>query len=341
MSTPNPRVSIVIPAYNVAPYIGETLESVFAQTFTDYEVIIVNDGSPDTAEFERKLEPFKDRVRYFKQENRGAGAARNVALRAARGELIAFLDADDLWLPAYLEEQIKFMSAHDFEVVCANAMNFGNSAFTGRTYMEVLMPNAPPKGQITFLGLVSAEQSLNTPGVLARRQSIFDVGLFDESLRNSQDFDLWLRLVHSGARVVYHDQVLVSIRWREGSLSGGEINRMTRQLRVLKKIESDFELPAIQREAVARAIAGRRTLLWFEMGKVYLLQGEFAKARESFIEARAAASNWKAAVASWASNICPRLLQTGYAMRTRKARVWSAPAERSGDGAFDRWRVKF
>jgi hypothetical protein len=182
------------------------------------------------------------------------------------------------------------------------------------------MPGAPPRGEITFLGLVSAEQSLATPGVLARRQSLFDVGLFDESLRNSQDFDLWLRLVHAGARVAYHDQVLVRIRWREGSLSGDEINRMTRQLRVLRKIESDFELPETQREDVARAIAARRTLLWFEMGKVYLLQGEFAKARESFTEARAAASNWKAAIASYASNICPRLLQTLYAMRTRKAR---------------------
>ena len=65
-----------MPAYNVAPYIGETLESVFAQTFTDYEIIIVNDGSPDTEDLERALEPFRDRVRYFKQENLGAGAAR-------------------------------------------------------------------------------------------------------------------------------------------------------------------------------------------------------------------------------------------------------------------------
>jgi hypothetical protein len=136
-------------------------------------------------------------------------------------------------------------------------------------------------------------------------------------LRNSQDFDLWLRLVHSGARVAYHDQVLVRIRWRDGSLSGDDINRITRQLRVLRKIESDFEFSEIQREAVARAIAGRRTILWFELGKIYLVQSDFAKARESFSEARGAASNWKAAVASYASNICPRLLQTVYVRRTR------------------------
>src|SRR5437773_1322554 len=239
----DPKVSIVIPAYNVAPYIGETLESVFAQTLTDYEVIIVNDGSPDTGDFEQALEPFKDRVRYFNQENRGAAAARNAGLRAARGEYIAFLDADDFWLPNYLEEQFRFINEHDCDLVCANAMNFGDSVFAGRTYMEFLMPTAPPIGWITFLGLVSAEQSLNTSGVVARREPMFDVGLFDESLRNSQDFDLWLRLVHRGARAAYHDRPLLHIRWHEGSLSGDEVNRITRQLKVLRKIETDFDLP--------------------------------------------------------------------------------------------------
>ena len=315
----NPQVSIVIPAYNVASYISETLAAVFAQTFSDYEVIIVNDGSPDTEELERGLEPFRNRIRYFKQENRGAGAARNVALRAARGELIAFLDADDLWLPTYLEEQIRFMSAHDCDLVCANAMNFGKSPFAGRTYMQVLMPDAAPSGWITFLGLVSAEQSLNTSGVLARRQPIFDVGLFDESLRNSQDFDLWLRLVHQRARVAYHDQVLVRIRWREGSLSGDGINRNKRQLRVLRKIETDFELEPAARKEVARAIAGRRTLLHFELGKIYLQQGNFEEAHAAFAAAHAASANWKALIASWASNICPSLIRSVYLRRQRKA----------------------
>jgi glycosyltransferase involved in cell wall biosynthesis len=316
----SPKVSIVMPAYNVAEFIGETLESIFAQTFTDYEVIIVNDGSPDTEAFERKLDPFKHRVRYFNQENQGAGAARNAGLRAARGEFIAFLDADDLWQPNYLEAQLRFVREHDCDLVCANAMNFGDSVFAGRTYMEFLMPDAPPIGQITFLGLVSARQSLNTSGVVARRQSIFDVGLFDESLRNSQDFDLWLRLVHSGARAFYHDQVLLRIRWREGSLSGDQINRMTRQLKVLRKIETDFDLPNSERVAVARAIAARRTLLRFELGKVYLEKGEFDKARSSFAEARADASNWKAAVALWAAKICPNILQTIYVRRMNKTR---------------------
>src|SRR5260221_785574 len=92
-----PTVSVVIPAYNVARYISETLESVFAQTFTDYEVIVVNDGSPDTEDFEQAIAPYLNRILYLKQENLGASVARNTGLQAARGEFIAFLDADDLW----------------------------------------------------------------------------------------------------------------------------------------------------------------------------------------------------------------------------------------------------
>src|ERR1700745_3077470 len=93
----SPRVSVVIPAYQVAPYIAETLESVFAQTFTDYEVIVVNDGSPDTDELHHAIQPYRERLSYVTRQNGGCSAARNSGLRVARGELVAFLDADDLW----------------------------------------------------------------------------------------------------------------------------------------------------------------------------------------------------------------------------------------------------
>src|SRR5882762_6685277 len=121
-----PLVSIVIPAYNIAPFISETLTTVFAQTFNDFEVVIVNDGSPDTEEFERAIQPYNDRIVYLKQENRGASAARNTGVRAARGELIAFLDADDLWSPNYLAEQLRFMREQDCDLVCADANIFGD-----------------------------------------------------------------------------------------------------------------------------------------------------------------------------------------------------------------------
>src|SRR5437870_2295504 len=144
MMNTSPKISIIIPAYNATSYIGETLESAFAQTFIEYEVIVVNDGSPDTEAFERVLDPYGDRIRYLKQENRGASAARNTGLRAARGEFIAFLDADDLWLPNYLNEQMAFIREHDVDLICADAIVFGDSSVDDKTYMEALMTSATP-----------------------------------------------------------------------------------------------------------------------------------------------------------------------------------------------------
>jgi glycosyltransferase involved in cell wall biosynthesis len=100
-----PAVSVVIPFYR-ARYLREALQSVQAQTFTDYEIIVVDDGSPDQAEVERCLLDGGARIRYLRQENQGPAAARNTALRAARGRFVAFLDSDDTWEPTYLQEQV-------------------------------------------------------------------------------------------------------------------------------------------------------------------------------------------------------------------------------------------
>ncbi len=94
-------VSVIIPAYNAAGLISETLQSVFAQTYRDFETIVVNDGSPDTAALEAVLRPFADRLVYLRQENRGVSAARNAGIRAAQGRYVAFLDSDDLWEPGF------------------------------------------------------------------------------------------------------------------------------------------------------------------------------------------------------------------------------------------------
>jgi len=312
-----PKISIVIPAYNVAAFISETLASVFAQTFTDFEVVIVNDGSPDTEEFERAIQPYRERICYLKQENRGASAARNAGLRAARGELIAFLDADDLWAPNYLEEQLKFIREFDCDLACADAMIFGASVDAGRSYMDSLMGTAPPQGRVTFLELVNAERSLITSGVVARRDLILKVGLFDEALRNAQDFDLWLRLARHGARLCYHRQVLLSYRSHPDSLSGDAINSHQRELRVFDKIEESYDFTPAERAEVSAVIRNRRALLKYELGKLYLVPGDFVRARESFANAISLKRSWKPQLALWLTCIAPRLFRTLYLRRTR------------------------
>jgi glycosyltransferase involved in cell wall biosynthesis len=311
-----PRVSVIIPAYNVASYINETLATVFAQTFDDFEVVIVNDGSPDTEEFERALQPYRERIVYLKQENRGASAARNTGVRAARGELIAFLDADDLWAPNYLAEQLKFMREFDCDLACADALIFGVSADAGRSYMDSLMQAAPQEGRVSFLELVNADRSLITSGVVVRRDLVLQVGLFDEALRNAQDFDLWLRLARHGARLAYQRKVLLSYRSRANSLSGDAINSHQRELRVFDKIEQSYDFTPAERLEVTEVIRRRRALLEYELGKLYLAPGDFARARESFAKASGLQRSWKPGLAWWLTRLAPGLLRFLYLRRT-------------------------
>ena len=291
----------------------------FAQTFADYEVIVINDGSPDTEEFERAIEPYRERIRYIQRENGGASAARNAGLRVAKGEFIAFLDADDLWSPDYLDAQIQFIQEENCDLVCADAMITEDSPDAGKTYMETLMETAPAVGEVTFLQLVSAEQSLITSGVVARRELILDVGLFDLALRNAQDFDLWLRLARHGARLAYQRRVLLEYRARQGSLTGDAINSHQRELRVFDKIEQSYPLKPAERAEVSSVIRKRRALLEFELGKLYLQRNEFVRARESFVRANSLERNWKPGLALWLTRLAPRLFQTLYARRLEKA----------------------
>jgi len=296
----------VIPAYNVAPYIGETLDSVFDQTFTDFEVIVVNDGSPDTVELERALEPYMSRIRYIKQENLGAGAARNEGLRAAQGEFIAFLDADDLWLPNYLDEQLKFIHRDNYDLVYSDALLFGDSPIAGRTYMQT----SPSNGPVNFKSLVHYECNPITSGVLARRQSILDVGLFDEHIVNGQDFDLWLRLVRNGAKMAYQRKVLLRYRYHAESLSSTDpVTKIVRQLRLFERFTQTYELTPGERAEVDRMFEKLNAEMQFEIGKDHFAKGNFSEARSHLKKANDFQRSWKVHAIILLMRIAPRLLQ--------------------------------
>src|SRR5687767_6242589 len=156
-------ISVVVPAFNVASYIGEALDSVFKQTLSSFEIIVVNDGSADTPELEQQLERFQGRIVYLQQENRGAAAARNAALRVARGEFVAFLDADDRWLPTFLEEQITFLKLKGADLVYSDALLVGDSKLAGKTFMGL----SPSRGKVTPQSLLAAKVAVLTSAVLA------------------------------------------------------------------------------------------------------------------------------------------------------------------------------
>ena len=307
-------VSVIIPAYNAAEFIGETLDSVFAQTFTGYEVIVINDGSPDTKDLERELQRYPAKLRYLKQENRGAAAARNTGIRAASGELVAFLDADDTWKPNFLEQQIGLLKGSGADFVYADALLCGESPLSGRTFMQV----QPSRGEVTAASLLAVEVTVLTSTVLARRQPIVEVGFFDESLRRGHDFELWLRLAKHGARFAYHREVLALHRIVETGLSGGTVSQLKRTLAVLDTIKKRDDLSA--NETAALQLNMNRTLakLALETGKDSLLSGDFGSARESFKTARQLQDGWKLRLVCAGMVLMPDLLRRVYQARVAR-----------------------
>ena len=306
----NPLVSVIIPAYNASEFIGETLDSVFAQTFNDFEVLLINDGSPDTQELERVLQRFPATLRYIKQENRGAAAARNTGLREARGEFVAFLDADDTWLSSFLQKQMEFLKRQNADFVFCDALLFGEASSAGRTFMQL----QPSRGEVTPERLLAVDVTVLTSTVLARRQPILQVGLFDESLRRGHDFDLWLRLAKLGIRFAYHREVLAHHRIVESGLSGGTISQLQRTLSVLDAIKAKGLTPAEQQ---AFEFSQNRTLreLALENGKEKLIGRDFAGARKYFNEARKFRHSWKLLLVCLALRISPDILRHIYRRR--------------------------
>jgi glycosyltransferase involved in cell wall biosynthesis len=303
---PSPQVSVVIPAYNVAGFIAETLDSVLAQTFTGYEIILVNDGSPDTEKLEKILENYFEKIVYIKQENGGTASARNTGIENARGSLIAFLDGDDIWLPENLSEQIKFLTENNLEMVYCNAFLFGAVGAAGETYMQ----KSPSTGAADFEGIVSGRCSVITSGTLARKQKILDAGMFDAELPRigMEDFDLWLRLAKAGARISYQRKILLKYRVSPTSLSGNSIQRARRNVVGLNIVKEKLNLTPRETEIWRATLAEAEAELLLETGKAHLLREEFAEARKNFRAANVHYKKTKLKLIDLALAISPKIL---------------------------------
>jgi glycosyltransferase involved in cell wall biosynthesis len=308
-----PSVSVVIPAYNCAAYIAEALDSVFAQTFKDFEVVVVNDGSPDTEDLERALEPYRGRVVYLRQENRGVSAARNTGIRAARAPLVAFLDADDLWEPSYLEEQVTAMREdRTLAVRYPNTLIFGDAPQAGKTFMDV----NPSEGEATIEALMTQRCTVGN-SVMARRESVINAGLFDEELKRSEDFDLWLRILAGGGRVGYTRRVLARYRRYAGSLSSDPVEMASDIVRVFDKAERTLGLSESQRAVLSRERERFRAGLRLQEGKRAFVRGDSRAALDALGEANRFLRSRKLSLAMLLIKIAPGLLLRAYDLRDR------------------------
>ena len=238
MTTNSPRVSVIIPSYNSAKYIGQALESVFAQTYKDYEIIVADDGSTD--ETVQVLEAYQDRITLLTLPHKGICATRNEAIRQSHGEFIALLDSDDLWEPTKLQLQVAYLDRHsEFALVYAYSTNFTNEDEGNVSLVKKL----DFEGHI-FKDLFTKNSFANSTIVM--RRSVFDeMGGYDESLIAMEDYELNLRIAREYpiGRV---PQSLLRRRIHPDSFySSGYDNQYTYQLPVYDKLMSDPEVQRI------------------------------------------------------------------------------------------------
>src|SRR5919199_2876382 len=201
-----PLISVIIPVYNGEKTIRETLESLLNQTFTDFEVLVINDGSQDaTLDI---VSSIKDpRFKVFSYPNAGPSASRNRGVAMASGEYISFLDADDLWTPDKLEAQLKALQTHPEAALAYSWTDFINESnqFLRRgSYINVT-------GDV-YKHLLLTDFLENGSNPLVRKKALEEVGEFDESLTHGEDWDMWLRLaVHYPFVAVPSPQILYRV----------------------------------------------------------------------------------------------------------------------------------
>jgi glycosyltransferase involved in cell wall biosynthesis len=257
-----PAVTVIIPAYNAESHIGDALASVREQTFRDLEVLVVDDGSRDGTV--REAERFAGALdlTVIRQANAGPAAARNHAIRLARGRYCAFLDADDVMLSERLSAQVAMLDGGtDIGLVHSDLMTFNEGGIIHRSRHAF---SNPCGGMV--LDRLLLDNFITTSTVMAPRQRLLDVGLFGEDRRISEDFELWLRMA-ARWRVGFIDQPLVQYRRRLGSLSDNKVVTALCALDVVEKFWREHPQhrrarPRVYRQSIAEhlTVAGTAAL---------------------------------------------------------------------------------
>ena len=229
-----PKVSVIIPAYNAMAYLPETLESVLNQTFTDFEVLIVNDGSSDgIVEWAAQIQDV--RVQFITQENQGPSGSRNTGIWKSQGEYLAFLDADDIWEPTKLEKQIQCLEQNlDIGLIGCGVAHIDENGDILDVFDASKSEGIELKRELFIFNIILCG---STP--IVRRCCFEKVGFFEHSIRGPEDWDMWLRIAKCYSISVIQEPL---VRYRQHS------DNLSKNLRTMlqacdKVTERAFELP--------------------------------------------------------------------------------------------------
>ena len=306
-----PAVSVIMPAYQAERYLYTAVESVLRQSFSDLELLIVDDGSADrTVEIARGYAARDARVHVLEQVNAGPGPARNAGFRAAAGRLFAFLDSDDEWDQTFLAEQIAILDARpDIDVIVGNARNRGGPR-DGQ-------PSRPIRGEgrlITLAEILADETSLFIMAVF-RREVVDTIGGFDPALLTNEEYEMWIRAALAGFTFARHTTPLGWYACRPDSLSSSDTRMLSGILRVFAKTR-----PALAPGSPERSILDHQAAR-FEMeldaaeARGSLARGDCRKAARHLAALHARRGGWLLGAAARALALAPSVAMAAYRLR--------------------------
>ncbi len=243
----NPLISIVVPVYNVQHYLAETINSVLQQTYSNWELILVDDGSTDqSAKIGQEFALKDDRISYYYKPNGGQASARNVGIKKSNGEWVSFLDADDLILPEKLADQLADIKNH------APDFLYGLGYYYYPEREEKLVPYNWVSGEKTgydFFKILYHSCAVNTNTVLVKRKLFDEVGYFNEDavFRGTEDWELWLRIAKHVAKVYGSPKRNVYYRIHDGGIHLQSIRMKKGKLAIYALYDKDKNVPRLMR----------------------------------------------------------------------------------------------
>jgi glycosyltransferase involved in cell wall biosynthesis len=311
----SPAVSVIMPLYNCERYVAEALESALAQTFKDFEVIVVDDGSADGGAAVVEGYAANDaRIKLIRQSNKGISIARNVAISRATGYAIAFLDPDDLWFPTKLEVQLPLLT--NTNVVYGAEFRIWEDDPDRVEGPSKVVDQIGIRDPLRCLMRTNSVWGPNM--VMVSRALLAKQGGFDEGLRQAEDIDLWLRLASDGAHFCHVSEPLGKYRIRTGSLSADGVSQARARVRVYEKLVAQNAGASLgKRLAVRAGLEQVRHRLSRELrGRGYALitAGKTAEGRRDLRSSIAAAPLWWRSWVSAGVLIMPGLPRVVFAL---------------------------
>jgi glycosyltransferase involved in cell wall biosynthesis len=326
-----PLVSVIIPAYNAARFVHQAVQSVLEQTYGHHEIIVVDDGSTD--ETREVLRRFHGRLTYLSQPNRGAAAARNNGIRAAKGDFLCFLDADDLWVLNKLQFQVDFLQKHpNIALLSGRCQKFidDGSAYAPFGAQDLVERTARLFPASTAFTKLLKYNFIPTSTVMIRKQSFERVGFFDSNLIPVEDRDMWLR-ISASFDVAHLPWVLCAKRLHPTNISTDKARMLYTRARVLEKNRALFP------DLVSARFWNRQLAkLYANAGRLALIDNHKREARRAAIHSLKNELNAKAAMLWLASFMGRRAIQRFLRSRIRSRAIKGASSglhEVSGEAA--------